>query len=227
MGHAGVGGGCGPCPAAACNPETLVLQVTGLDSGSVVGSLVVQADGVDFTCTRLGCGFRCSTQAQLADGTYSIELSAPGYRTQSIQVEVVSPTSCGCCGCCPFSATRDVVLEPDGSPITGCCADVMTDPNNCGTCGKACSPDAWCAAGKCTPVFAPCIAASDGFASCDDYCVKQGKSCQAACGPSGTESLHWWGQGSVDCSDNIYSPNGMCAQSLAGFVGVRCCCAEE
>jgi hypothetical protein len=192
----------------------------------VLGSIVAQASGLDVQCLRSGCSFFCrSTQARLPDGDYMVSLAVPGYHTQTVQIHIANPTNCGCCGCCPFAASQDVVLQPDGSPITGCCSDLITDPLNCGACGKTCSTDAWCANKTCTPVYSPCVTSSDAAASCNDYCAKHGKTCAAACGPSGTESIHWWGQGSVNCGDNIYSSSGTCAQSLAGYSGVRCCCA--
>ncbi len=230
-GGAGVSGfsGCGPCPGVACSQNAITLNVTapGMSGGSngVVGSIAVQASGVTLDCTRSGCGFVCTSGGLLANGNYSVALTAPGYQTTTIQVAVTNPTDCGCCGCCPFSTYQQVSLVPDGSPITGCCADLMTDPNNCGNCGKTCTSGSSCSAGNCTPVFAPCVTSASGDASCTDYCKKQGKICAAACGPSGTDSLEWWGQGSVNCSDNNYSSNGTCDQSLAGFTGARCCCA--
>lgn len=231
-GRAGLGGhgGCGLCPAAACAPSAIDLQVTapGASGGKdgVIGSIDVQASGVTLSCQRAGCGFVCLGPGSLPDGSYSIELSAPGYQKKTLQIEVKNPTSCGCCGCCPFSTTQDVSLAPDGSPISGCCSDLKNDPSNCGSCGKTCVADANCAAGKCTPVFAPCVTSAGSYSSCSDYCQKQGKSCAAACGSSGTQSLEWWGQGSVNCGDTLYASNGTCDQNLNGFTGVRCCCAE-
>ena len=222
-------GGCGFCGAVACNQVAITLNVTASgDGGSndgVIGSITAQASGVTLHCARSGCGFMCTSQGMLADGNYSVALGAPGYQTKTIPIDVTNPVSCGCCGCCPFSTYQRVSLVPDGSPITGCCADTMTDSNNCGSCGSACASGSSCAAGKCTPVFAPCITSASGNASCTDYCEKQGKTCAAACGVSGTDSLEWWGQGSSNCEDNNYSSNGTCDQSLAGFTGVRCCCA--
>ncbi|HEY2404582.1 MAG TPA: hypothetical protein VGI10_01195 [Polyangiaceae bacterium] len=222
-------GGCGPCPGTACSVNAIMLQVTapGGSGGSsgVIGSLSAQSSGVTMNCTRSGCGFVCTSQGTLADGSYSISLSAPGYQSKTVQIAVTNPTNCGCCGCCPFSTNQPVSLVPDGSTITGCCSDLVTDPSNCGSCGKACAAEAWCASGTCTPIFAPCVTSSSGYTSCTDYCQKQGKTCAAACGPSGTESIEWWGQGSVNCGDNIDSSNGTCDQSLAGLTGVRCCCA--
>lgn len=220
-------GGCGLCPASQCSPSAIELQVTAPGKGGgkdgVIGLLSVKASGVTLSCRRSGCGFVCTNQGALPDGKYSVELSATGYQSTTLHIDVNNPTSCGCCACCPFTTNLEVSLIPNGGAIPGCCSDLMGDPNNCGACGNICAAGASCAAGKCTAVFSPCVTAA-GDASCADYCQMQGQACAAACGPSGTESLHWWGQGSANCTDNLYSSNGTCAQSLAGFSGARCCC---
>lgn len=229
----GGSGGCGVCPAVACPNSAINLVVSGGgggaagSSGGVLASVVVQASGMTFQCSRSACTLYCgSSKAQLPDGDYAVSVSAPGYKAKTVQVHVANPTNCGCCACCPFTTRQDVVLEPDGGPITGCCSDLVSDWANCGACGHTCAADAWCANSTCTPVYSACVGPNDGVASCDAYCAKQGKTCAAACGPSGKESLHWWGQGSVTCGDNNYSSSGTCSQSLSGYTGVRCCCAE-
>jgi len=234
-GNGGIGGGgvpgTGGLCGCACGPSAVRLQVSAQSASGgngVIGSLIVQGSGLNMQCARSGCQFICnSTQSGdfsvsgLGEGDYSLSVSAPGYQPQTVTVHVTK--SCTCCGCCLSSTPDRVELVPDGSPITGCCADLMTDPSNCGTCGKQCDTGTWCARGTCTPPLSPCITANSGFMSCAAYCASVGKTCMPACGPSGTESLHWWGQGSTNCGDNVYSSNGSCSDNLIGF-GARCCC---
>jgi hypothetical protein len=222
----GVGGACGPCPGYACSQNAIRLQVSAKAAGGVIGAVSVKGSGLTMTCQHSGCTLVCtSSESRLSDGRYTLSIAAQGYATETVNIDVVNPTNCGCCGCCPFSATQNVALVPDGSTISGCCSDLQTDPTNCGTCGKKCEADAWCAKGACTPVYAPCVGPNDGFATCTDYCKSLGKACSPGCGPSGTESIHWWGQGSVKCGDTLYSSNGTCSDRLSGFTGARCCCS--
>ncbi len=78
------------------------------------------------------------------------------------------------------------------------CADLDTDPSNCGQCGRSCvipQATAACVGGEC--VLEAC---SPGFSECDDDIstgcetpidCQEGMTCQTACGSEGT----------VDCSD--------------------------
>lgn len=96
---------------------------------------------------------------------------------------------------------------PDSGTIVSCtggdtacgatCANLATDPNNCGSCGKVCPPDAkFCASSTCvascpngtTDCSNACVTtATDpkNCGSCGNDCTKQGKICTAgscACG---------------------------------------------
>lgn len=78
------------------------------------------------------------------------------------------------------------------------CADLQTDPSNCGDCGRTCvipNAIAACEAGEC--VLAGC---ESGYSECDDDIAtgcetaidcQEGQACTTSCGSDGT----------VDCSD--------------------------
>lgn len=221
-------GGCGPCPAYACPPGAVTLFVNA-PNGGVVGSLSADASSVGLSCTRNGCGFVCrSTAPSLPDGSYEIKLTAPGYSTAVVPFTIANPTDCGCCGCCPGSFQDTVTLQPDGSPITGCCSDLQSDPMNCGKCGHACPAGGSCSGGLCQPALGPCLGPADGFSSCNGYCASLGKSCVAACGATHNQSLNWWS--TPGCSQNVvYSTGGACADAFywASAQGYRCCCSGD
>lgn len=152
---------CGPCPGIACMPGVqfdVYAAGTG-GSDSVITALTASApSNTAVQCTRSGCRFYCQTGYSLADGSYTFSFASPGYATASVTIDVVNPTNCGCCGCCPFSTTKDVVLQPTGAAVTDCCTDsLQSDANNCGTCGHVCPNGIDCAAGQCAPSMQGCI----------------------------------------------------------------------
>jgi hypothetical protein len=88
--------------------------------------------------------------------------------------------------------TNDITVTTPASP-PGCCADdedshqircddvcvhYLTDPQNCGSCGNMCGPDALCENGSCVN---PC---DEGEAYCDGLCVTLGGD-NANCGSCG------------------------------------------
>jgi len=218
--------GCGPCPGYACPPSAVMLFVQA-PNGGVIGSLTVDSPGAGMDCARNGCGFVCrSTETKLPDGSYQVTLKAPGYGAKLVPFTITNPTQCGCCGCCPGAFQQNVTLEPDGSPITGCCSDLQTDPMNCGTCGHACTAGASCSAGQCQPALGPCLGPTSGFLSCNAYCASLGRACVPACGVTHDQSLNWWS--TPGCSESVvYSTGGTCSDAFywASAQGYRCCCS--
>lgn len=58
--------------------------------------------------------------------------------------------------CCPEKTTTGVLCDGQCKPVGtakcgGKCNDFQSDDNNCGSCGKACTGDLVCTAGKCGP----------------------------------------------------------------------------
>jgi hypothetical protein len=105
----------------------------------------------------------------------------------------------------PFPPDDDggTIPTPDGGSCTMCggtCADLKTDPANCGKCGKACPMGATCVQGSCQ--------CPSGQSNCNNVCVDTktdvancGK-CGAACGGDGGTIM---GGGAWACV------NGSCA----------------
>jgi hypothetical protein len=53
---------------------------------------------------------------------------------------------------CYFAGCDAPYVDCDANRANGCEVDPTTDPNNCGTCGFSCGPQATCVAGRCQPV---------------------------------------------------------------------------
>jgi hypothetical protein len=105
VGACGGSGGYGqPCPRSACpaTSVTTVVEVTNISptaasgaqaalTGPVTDSMFCQSYGDTALCTWSG-------GIPVTAGTYTLQVSAPGYRTATVQVEVtVSPPVCGNC----------------------------------------------------------------------------------------------------------------------------------
>ena len=154
-------GGCG----CACGAP-VVLDVVGdePDGGDgVLTDLTVTVAGVDdagdpgypLNCYRTGanpCQYQCSYGNGVSSGNdVTFVVSSPGY--ESATVELMFTHACSCCGCCASlvsGSPKSVRLEPTGTPITGCCANLSTDIENCGTCGHVCpSTSLGCYMGSC------------------------------------------------------------------------------
>jgi len=145
------------------------------------------------------CGQRCklpNAGASCAAGQCTVASCVAGYAdcngvaADGCEVnELTDVNNCGACGnaCTPapnavarcaaggdsgvascngFAGCQSGYADCDGSPSDGCEVDTLTDVNNCGGCGSACSPldnaTVGCAGGACD------VAACDqGFGDCD------------------------------------------------------------
>jgi hypothetical protein len=151
----GSGGDCGPCPGAACQqPLTLMISADAEVAPanlSKVEVIVVEGTSVTLDCYGYSdCSVNCqSLEYQLTDGHYAVNIAAPGFVPTLHEFDIVNPTNCGCCGCCPGSYYGLVTLVPDGSELETCCADLMNDALNCGSCGLACDAGLSCVEGSC------------------------------------------------------------------------------
>lgn len=152
---AGTGGSeCGPCPGAACQPA-LTLQVSSDSAAGQVNlhGLTAESEDLTVTCELWdGCSGSCGSQYLLADGHYTVTLSAPAAEPVTVEFDIVNPQDCGCCGCCPGSHFEQIVMVPDPASESpnDCCADLETDSANCGICGHTCSDTETCVDGDCT-----------------------------------------------------------------------------
>ncbi|MFC1642131.1 hypothetical protein ACFL5O_05505 [Myxococcota bacterium] len=103
------------------------------------------------------------------------------------------------------------------------CADLATDPANCGNCANACGPDATCSAGQCSTACQTneklCNAEADGDAGpyCADLATDPANcgNCANACGPDATCSA---GQCSTACQAN----EKLCNAEADGDAGPYC-----
>jgi len=117
-------GGCGPCPGVACGPPVQFVIVA---SDGVVADLEVTSPDVELDCRGNGsttaCQWNCeSRNYYIAEGDYSIGLSAPGFASQTIEFKVSppDPSTCGCCGCpCQVGFQGVVTLELEAEPAPG------------------------------------------------------------------------------------------------------------
>jgi hypothetical protein len=86
------------CPATAANATIVVTTTPAMAVNGVQATLSGPGNGT-MSCAPNFDAVLCMWPGGVAvtPGTYSIEVSAPGYQTTTLQVEVtVSPPSCGC-----------------------------------------------------------------------------------------------------------------------------------
>jgi hypothetical protein len=132
---------------------------------------------INLTNDKDNCG-ACGTKCGTANGTASCTNSAcsivctPGFancdNVNSTGCEVNVNTSlihCGSCGnaCGTANGTASCstgtcqiacangYANCDGNHLNGCEKNLLTDPANCGVCGRSCGTDSTCSAGFCVP----------------------------------------------------------------------------
>lgn len=182
-GAAGVAGtgGCGFCPAVACFAP-VQLQVSAESSMDGIQDLTAESDDLGLYCfggSLAPCQWNCQSQNFfIADGHYSIRLSAPGYESQTVEFDYTNPTNCGCCGCgCGPNIQLPVSLKRNGDPVGNCCANVSTDPTHCGDCETSCSGNA-CIDGECQG-----IGGTGGMAGAGGASGNSGAGGSSSCSP--------------------------------------------
>lgn len=130
----------------------------------------------------------------------------------------------GICTRCPVGQVR--------CEGTGTCADVQTDPKNCGTCGRECATNETCESGRCacagphcvvSPGTTRCCPATAGVCCDGGGCCPNGQVCcpGGRCCPGGTACVadnKCCPEGAVLCADGVCcspptvcSGNGTCA----------------
>jgi len=97
--------------------------------------------------------------------------------------------------------------------------DTGSDPNNCGTCGNACTPNQTCAAGQCTGAQCP---SGQGF--CGGTCIDTSAdlnncgACGRACGSNAS-----CGGGVCTCQSGYTMVNGSCAPTQTSCTSAADC----
>jgi hypothetical protein len=147
------------CPQAAMFLVRAGNGEAGGEAGDAAGeaaltlpTVTVLQGNTSFACWRdpaESCAFDCGPSA--SDGVpgspYTVSITVPGYR--AVTAEGMTTQTCGCPA---VAAVQTVALEPDGSPLPLCCADLARDPAHCGSCGNPCTGgSAICSAGLCQP----------------------------------------------------------------------------
>jgi hypothetical protein len=105
-GGAGTGGGCPNPPSCPATAVGAAVGVGTTPAGMMLNGVEAVLTGpvnVTMDCQTAYLGFRCSWPTpDVVAGTYSLQVSAPGYVTTTVQVVVavdVPPTGpCGCSG---------------------------------------------------------------------------------------------------------------------------------
>jgi hypothetical protein len=195
----------GRCAVGACN-----AGLADCDGSAANGC---ETDTRTATAACGGCGMACmlsNATATCAAGRCAVASCNAGFAdcdgnpVNGCETNLASTvTSCGSCGaaCSLSNATpacasaRCIVAscnagfaDCDMNPASGCEVSSLTDPRNCGSCGRACAlsnvSTAGCAGGACTVV-----ACAAGFADCNgnpaDGCEVNTNTSASNCGACG------------------------------------------
>jgi len=119
--------------------------------------------------------------------------------------------------------TVNLTLTCNGNAAcSGKCVNLMTDKQNCGTCGHVCTGGS-CSQGKC-PSLSACLPKSN-LTTCQNYCASQGMTCAGTCtNPYGSTLVGGITFGNTTCTQ--YSGTATCSVSIGTAQSSRCCCAQ-
>ncbi len=181
------------------------------------------------TCTRTGCGIRCAPSFDNCDGN-----AANGCET-ALSSDVANCSACGracttrngtpACttGTCTIARCNTGYDNCNGDPLDGCETALLTDPRNCGGCGRPCATGQVCSSGVCVTSCptgqALCAGACVDTQTSPSHCGACGNTCSTPANTMSTCSMGACGSmcvgGFGDCDRN--AGNG-CETSLGGSV---------
>ena len=109
---------CGdPCPVSACPAASFFLDVTNArDGGQVTGVEATLSGPTTKTmpCEPRGTEAVCFGGAPVTAGSYSLQVTAPGFQSVNVPATVTLTSGCGCQSAMLQPST--LALDPSGDP---------------------------------------------------------------------------------------------------------------
>jgi len=212
----------GECQSLMCQPNQAfcvgnTLRICSPD-GKDSGALLTCVDDQYCDAATLSCqSGLCAPNQPVCNGTVATVCNANGsdYGAGGTNCSLLPDRQCvlGSCLCAPNSADCDGVVR------NGCEIDVGSDPDNCGTCGLACSSN-HVAIRTCDGACNGTCAA--GYANCNGSMLKDG------CETSIAANLENCGSCGAVCSTNHITPScvqgtcdGQCAANFDDCNGTK------
>lgn len=184
------------------------------------------------TCDGGVCVPTCATQQKVCAGDaglFCASIETDNANCGDCNVACQQPFTCQTGKCLPTCQTSETLCDVDGSADGGppFCANVQTDPYNCGTCDHACNGGQSCDAGACVSP-PPTCASVNGLLWCY-YGGACGEACNAVCAHFGktpvSNSTAWLNaQNTNTLCQNIATAFGVGSASASGYTYA---CAED
>ncbi len=231
---------CGDCNVT-CDVGAACQPTGGTPPGTCTCPPPTQSCGIHCVDTQTnsqncgGCGKacglgHCATGACQCNTSPATVASCPAPANPTCVDLAADAANCGACGnaclsgeSCVATGTTPVGLCTCLAPLVLCpnpvtptkCADLSTDPFNCGTCGNACPTGQRCTDGVCGGTCQP------GFVFCNGVCVNT-LTDPANCGRCGNACAAGQGCTNGTCGTCTLQCGGQCCQGGTGCCGTAC-----